>query len=119
MSERKQIDLALGVLDQQLVDWEGRRCGRVVDVELGGEAGRRATVDALIVGPAPRERVPLLLRAPARLVARVAGGSEIKVRWSDVDEVTHVVKLKREARELGLGRGDDRVGRWLQRLPGA
>jgi hypothetical protein len=36
-----------------------------------------------------------------------------------VDEVSSVVKLKRSAQELRLGRGDDRAARLVRRLPGA
>lgn len=33
MSE--QIDLGLNLLDHQLIDFEGRRCGKVDDLDLG------------------------------------------------------------------------------------
>ena len=40
MSE--DLDLGLGLLDHQLVDSDGRRCGNVDDLELEG-VGRRSS----------------------------------------------------------------------------
>ena len=44
MSDRPQLDLVLRVLDQQIVDWAGRRCGNVDDIAIEGDAGGTATV---------------------------------------------------------------------------
>ena len=35
-----EFDLALGVLDHQLVDSEGRNCGNVDDLEIAGREHR-------------------------------------------------------------------------------
>jgi sporulation protein YlmC with PRC-barrel domain len=118
MSEPTQIDLAVRVLDQQIVDWSGRRCGNVDDVAIDGQPGESATVKALLVGrDANRRRRP-------RLLAGFAGPTfgdapEVEVPWSQIEAITQVVKLKEDAGELGLGAGDDRVGKWLERIPGS
>jgi sporulation protein YlmC with PRC-barrel domain len=120
MSERSELDLAVRVLDQQLVDWAGIRCGRVDDVEFDGEPGERATLRALVVGPRARAaRAPLVLRLLPRLGRGFGDDEHVEIPWSEVADVTHVVKLKREASELGLGRGDDRARTWLERIPGS
>jgi sporulation protein YlmC with PRC-barrel domain len=116
MSEKQELDLAVRVLDQQIVDWKGRRCGNVDDVLIDGEPGGKATVKGLLVGrDVTRPRRPWLLR----LVAGPTFGdaAQVEVPWSTIEEITQVVKLKEEAAELGLGVGDDRVERWLRRIP--
>ncbi|HEY3070575.1 MAG TPA: hypothetical protein VGJ34_09700 [Gaiellaceae bacterium] len=118
MSERAQLDLAVRVLDQQIVDWAGRRCGNVDDIAIEGGPGENATVRGLLVGrDVTRRRRP-------RLLGLVAGptfgdAAEVEVPWSQIEAITQVVKLKAEATELGLGRGDDWVEGWLRRIPGS
>jgi sporulation protein YlmC with PRC-barrel domain len=114
------LDVALRVLDQQVVDAAGRRCGRVEDVEFEGGAGGPARLAALLIGDDH-----LLPRLPAalRLAARLSGGRgderDVRVPWDEVRAVTHVVKLERRAEEYGLGRGDDRARRLVDRIPRA
>ena len=118
MSEQPQLDLVLRLLDQQIVDWAGRRCGNVDDVAIEGEPGGSATVKGLLVGrDVSRRRRP-------RLLAFFAGPTfgdapEVEVPWSAIEDITQVVKLKQDATELGLAAGDDRVARWLKRIPGS
>ena len=115
MTEREDIDLGLGILDHQLVDAEGRRCGKVDDLELEGVADGRPAVAAILVGvPAWRGRGRL-----GRLAARLVRGSLVRVRWDEVAEVAATVKLRRKASELRLGRGDDRARRFVEWIPGA
>ena len=111
------VDLALTVLDRQLVDAHGRRCGRVDDIEFEERPGGALEVTALLVGPAAwPARMPNLV---GKVLARLAGDGLTRVPWSDVVEISHVVKLDKPAAELGLSRGDDRAGAWIERLPGA
>jgi sporulation protein YlmC with PRC-barrel domain len=105
------------LLDEQIVDSEGRRCGRVDDLELSGTPPR---VTALLVGEAlyPR-RLPKRLRALARRLAgeETWGSNAIRVPWEAVDGLGSCVRLKGKAEEHGLGEGDD-PERWLvRRLP--
>ena len=100
-----EIDLALGVLDHQLVDDVGRRCGKVDDLELEGVASADPRVAAILAGaPAWRGR-----GAIGRLAAAVARGRLVRVPWSEVREVGAGIVLRRAAQELRLGRGDDRA----------
>jgi sporulation protein YlmC with PRC-barrel domain len=95
MSER--IDLGLRVLDHQVLDCDGRRCGKVDDLAIEGGAGEVPEVVALLVGRRRRVRVP----------------------WAEVTEVNSAVELRRTAQEYGLGGGDDRLRPWIERLPGS
>jgi sporulation protein YlmC with PRC-barrel domain len=110
-----KIDLGLGLLDHQLVDSEGRRCGKVDDLELEGVASGEPRVAAILVGaPAWRGRGRF-----ARLAARLAGGRLVRVPWSEVAKVGSSVVLKRTAHELRLGRGDERARPIVERIPGS
>jgi sporulation protein YlmC with PRC-barrel domain len=111
------LDLALTVLDRQLVDSDGRNCGRVDDIELSGGLGQPLMIDALLVGPGAwsgRMRSPV-----GRLLSRLGRHRVSRVPWSDVREVTHVVKLRGRAVDWGLGRGDTRVHEWMRKAPRA
>ncbi len=114
MSDQSEIDLALGVLDHQLVDRDGRRCGKVDDLELAGVESGNARVTAILVGPAAwrgRGRLGRLLAAAAR------SREPARVAWREVARVDSAVHLRSSAEELGLGAGDRRAERWLQRVP--
>lgn len=111
----KPIDLALGVLDHQLLDRDGRRCGKVDDLELEGVGTPEPRVVSILTGPpAWRGRGAL-----GRLAARVGRGGLVRIEWSEVDAVESGVRLRRSAAELRLGRGDDRARRLVEKLPGS
>jgi sporulation protein YlmC with PRC-barrel domain len=86
------IDLALTVLDHQLIDSEGRRCGNVDDLAIEGDR-----VTAIFVGRRKRVRIP----------------------WEEVAGIESHVVLRKPAHEYGLGKWDDRVRPWIERIPGA
>jgi hypothetical protein len=110
-----EIDLGLGILDHQLVDCDGRRCGKVDDLELEGIGAGGLHVSEILVGPrALRERGRI-----GRLVAAIARSRTAHVRWEEVAGIEAGVRLRRPARELRLGRGDDRMRAWVERIPGA
>jgi sporulation protein YlmC with PRC-barrel domain len=117
-----EMNLAYRILDDQLVDVEGRRCGRVDDVMLAGEPGQPLVLDAILSGSGVwHRRLPRRLRRPARYLfgAGVIGKDIIQVPWAQVDGFDDVVHLRAKARELGLGQGDDRDAALFRRVPGA
>ena len=110
-----EIDLGLGVLDHQLLDCDGRRCGKVDDLELEGLDTPEPRVAAILSGPpAWRGRRPL-----GRLAAALARGRLVRIPWAEVAQVGAGIELRRRAEELRLGRGDDRAGRLVEKLPGS
>ncbi len=113
MSKVTEVDIALSVLDHQLVDGEGQNCGKVDDLEIVGLDGAPEVVEILVGGNAWRSRGLL-----GRLAARLSGDA-VHVPWSQVDSVTSVVTLKRPAAKLRLNRGDDRWARFVGKLPGS
>jgi len=54
-----------------------------------------------------------------RLAGWIGGGRKVPVPWSEVRKVDSAVELKRGATELGLGRGDDRLRPYVDKIPGA
>jgi sporulation protein YlmC with PRC-barrel domain len=117
MKREGEIFVAHRLLDEQILDSEGRRCGRVDDIELTGSPPR---ITALLVGEAlyPR-RLPKWLRGFARRIAGPErwGASALRIPWEEVDEVNAAVHLRGKAEEIGLGGGDN-PDRWMvRRLP--
>jgi sporulation protein YlmC with PRC-barrel domain len=111
------IFIAHRLLDEQILDSEGRRCGRVDDIELRGNPPR---VSALLVGNGvyPR-RLPHWARGVARRIAgpELWGANAVRIPWEQVDRVAAAVHLRGKAEEHGLGEADD-PDRWLvRRLP--
>jgi sporulation protein YlmC with PRC-barrel domain len=110
-----EFDVGYRILDDDLIDSEGRRCGKVDDVEIEGSPGEPAYLKAIVVGPgAWSGRLPGPLRG---LAAKLFRGDVVRVPWAEVDDITAVVKLKRPARELRLGRGEDRARSLVDWLP--
>lgn len=117
MNTGEPIFVAHRLLDEQILDSEGRRCGRVDDIELRGSPPR---ISALLVGEAlyPR-RLPPWLYGLARRVAGPErwGARALRIPWEEVDEVNAAVHLRGKAEELGLGHGDDPENWLVGRLP--
>lgn len=115
MSKTEALDLGLGLLDHQLIDSEGRRCGNVDDLELEGVAEGEPRVVAILVGP-PVWRGRGLL---GRLASRLSTGGLVRVPWEEVESIDSAVNLRSTARELRLGRGDDKLRPLIERIPGS
>jgi sporulation protein YlmC with PRC-barrel domain len=109
------IDLGLGVLDHQLMDSEGRRCGNVDDLELEGVAAGEPRVVAILTGP-PAWRGRGVF---GRLAARIIRSELVRIPWEEVEAIESCVLLRKPAQELRLGRGDDRLRPWIEKLPGS
>ena len=113
MSKPRPVDLALGILDHQLVDADGQNFGKVDELELSGLDRETPQIAEILVGGNAWRTRELL----GRLAAHLAGDA-VHVPWSEVESVSSVVKLKRTAAELRLNRGDERWSRLFTKLPG-
>ena len=111
-----EIDIGLKVLDHQILDCEGRRCGKVDDVEIEGGPGEQAQVSAILVGPG---WWPQRAGRIGRVARWLAGNERVRVPWAEVADVEAGVILRKTAPELGLGRADDRVRPRIEKIPGA
>jgi sporulation protein YlmC with PRC-barrel domain len=95
--------MAKQVLDRQIVDSNHIACGKVDDLEIDGK--RKLKVIAILVGNRPASaRLPEFAK---RLSRKLFGDRVTRIPWSEVDVITHQVKLKSTASELGL---DERTG---------
>jgi sporulation protein YlmC with PRC-barrel domain len=113
---RSELDIGLHVLDHQVLDKDGRRCGNVDDLAIEGGVGETPEVVAILVGPGhwgPRAGWI------GRLAGWVAGGEKHRIAWDEVEKVDSAVHLMKDAPSLGLGAGDDRLRPFLERIPGA
>jgi hypothetical protein len=110
------IHIGRGVLDHQLLDKEGRRCGNADDLAIEGGPGERAEVVAILVGPG---WWPQRAGRIGRLAGWIGGSRRVRVPWAEVKSVEAGVELRKSADEYGLGRGDDRLRPLFEKLPGA
>ena len=94
------LQLALHVLDRQLVSADGVLCGKVDDIELAREDGSLRTSAVLSGSAAWPERLPAWLRAPAALFH----GDVARAEWDEIAEISAVVRLKLSAAEVGRRR---------------
>jgi hypothetical protein len=119
--DEPSIDLVYRVLDHQLIDVEGRRCGRVDDVEFEGSPGEPVYLRSILSGHgAWPERLPRRLRRLGRRVfgEAVRGTKLVSVPWADVEDVDRgTVRLRQPAHELGLARTDAALAPLLERQP--
>jgi sporulation protein YlmC with PRC-barrel domain len=114
MSKVTEVDIALSILDHQLVDSGGHNCGKVDDLEITGLDGDSPEIVEIIVGGNAWHSRGRLGRLAARL-----SGNAVHVPWPEVDSVSSVVNLKRPAAELRLNRGDVRWASLVGKLPGS
>jgi sporulation protein YlmC with PRC-barrel domain len=110
-----EIDVGLGILDHQLLDRDGRRCGKVDDLELEGVRDGDPRVAAILSGPPAWKHRGFL----GRLAAALARGQLVRVPWTEVAKIESDVYLRKTAGELRLGSGDDRARTLVEKIPGA
>jgi sporulation protein YlmC with PRC-barrel domain len=116
----ERVDLVYRFLDDQLVDVDGRRCGRADDLEFDGDVGEPPRLQSILSGSGTWwRRLPRPLRGLGRRLfgSGVVGEDVIRVPWEQVDRVDTVIHLKAKARDLGLGKGDDRLEPFVAKLP--
>jgi len=108
------IKLVSQLLDIPIIDKDERWCGIVDDVEMDGGPGKPLRVKALLVGPgAYSGRMPTWLMW---VVRKCAGNRITRVPAAEIIEIGAVVKLKCDAKKLGLHRTEDRVRSWIPRV---
>jgi len=106
-----KIHLGHNVLDHQLLDKDGRRCGNVDDLAI-----EDAEVVAILSGPGYwGGRAGWL----GRLAGWIGGSGQVRIPWEEVAKVDSAVHLRRTAPEYGLGKIDDRLRPYFERIPGA
>ena len=108
------------VLDHQLLDCHGRRCGNVDDLELEGGPGEPLVVAAILSGPGEfQTRLGPVGRPVAWLLERLFGRGVTRIEWSEVSGPDGHIELHRDAKTYGLGAGDDRACALIAKIPGS
>lgn len=99
------LDLCRQILDRQVIDSNHIPCGKVDDIEMLGNK-----ITAILIGNGiASERLPELARAISK---KIFGDRAVRVPWSEVHVITHEIKLRSRASDLGL---DERKG-WVFEL---
>jgi hypothetical protein len=107
----RKIHIGHNILDHQLLDRDGRRCGNVDDLAI-----EDADVVAIFSGPG---YWPSRAGWLGRLAGWLGGSGRVRIAWDEVAKVDSAVHLRRTAPEYGLGRIDDRLRPYLEHIPGA
>jgi sporulation protein YlmC with PRC-barrel domain len=111
-----RIGLAHHVLDHQLLDSRGERCGKVDDVGLVPLEDGSIEVRCVLSGPgALRERMH---GSFGRWLVGLAGDREVAVAWEQVTDVNDHVQLSLPAPVVGLAMGEERAARLVARVLG-
>jgi sporulation protein YlmC with PRC-barrel domain len=98
MTQRNEITrLGLRILDEQLVDCEGRRCGRVEDLEFDGGPGEVVHAVGILCGATAWKR-----RLPPRLAELIPGDPRAlhRVPWECVAKIANEIELRLREDEL-------------------
>jgi sporulation protein YlmC with PRC-barrel domain len=112
-----QFDIVYRLLDDDLIDSDGRRCGRVDDIEIQGEPGGQAQIAAILTGAgAWARRLPRPLR---RAGAQIFSDSSERIAWDRVRDIGETVELKIPGSEIGIGDADGCAARVVGRIPGS
>ena len=107
------LKLVSGVRDLQIVDADGVKCGIVDDIEFEGEPGKSLRLAAVLVGPGAYDR--RLSRWAYWIVGHLAGKRMVRVPWSAVASIASELKLSTPARDVGLGRAEERARAYVPR----
>ena len=126
MSAARRLDLALHLLDRQVVDPDDRLVCKVDDVDFTvPEDGSPPYVSALLTGPAalgPRLGGLLgrWLVTSHRLLGQRHDEEPDRIPYELVTDIASAVHVARTREELEICAGEDRVREYLvDRLPGA
>ena len=110
------MDLIRKVLDIELVDRNQRRLGKVDGLVMELREGKPPVLLYMESGWAAKAR-----RLHPRLArwARRWAGAPYRIPWTAVRDVGVDLEIALEARETPLLRTENRLRRWLTRIPGA
>ena len=118
------MELGKEVMDKQLLDGEGRRCGKVDDLLLLSEDNEPPVVSAILAqqGALAQDMGQLTLKL-ALFLYRLLGvrdAKPVEIDWRLVEKLDVVVHMSKSRSDLGLDRLQRAVGeRVMSKIPGA
>jgi sporulation protein YlmC with PRC-barrel domain len=103
---REYVRLGLRILDEQLVDADGHRCGRVEDLEFDAGLGERARLICFLCGATAWKR-----RLPAAMAELFPGDPKglRRVPWDQVAKMGNEIELRCRDEELGRASEQERA----------
>ncbi len=106
------------ILDAQLESADGRRMGRVGDVEAEWREDGSLHLVNLVVGPAVLAgRISGRLRGPVGRL--LSGRMEHRIPVAEIEELGPTVRLRRPARDYSIGGAEEWVAKHILRfIPG-
>jgi hypothetical protein len=111
------------LIDKPVFDCDGRPMGRVDGLELTYEAGQPPRLTTILIGPAAlAHRLHPRLGRWLESVERSVGlppDRPTRIDITDVADVTEKVMLRLSIRDTAANAVEERISRWLVRLPGS
>ncbi len=116
------MDVVKDVLDELVVDRNGREMGRADGILLEVDGGP-PRVAAILIGPAVlgSRLHPALGRLVGALERRlgVARGRPVRVDFADVDKIDRKIQLRLAIGETAVAAIEDQLRAWVLKLPGS
>ena len=116
------MDVVRDLLDEIVVDRNGREMGRVDGILLEQNGGP-PRLTALLIGPAVlgSRLSPALGRLASALERRLGlnQGRPVRIDLADVDTIDNRVQLRLTIGETAAAAIEDWLRRWVQKLPGS
>lgn len=117
------MDVVRDVLDQSVVDRNGREMGRVDGILLDQGAGRPPRLSAILIGPSVLgERLhPRLGRLVNALEKRLGLDRDrpTRIDFADIDDFDNKVRVRLAIGQTAAAAVEQRLRGWLLRLPGS
>jgi sporulation protein YlmC with PRC-barrel domain len=102
------------LVDHQLIDVTGQRCGNVDDVELEWSIDKGLRIVALLCGPGILE--DRMTSRTWKWIVSLGGVDRARVYWSHVDQLNSGVELRYPASDYALDRRERRAEAFLERV---
>jgi hypothetical protein len=117
------VDVVRDVLDQAVVDRNGREMGRADGIVLALPDGQPPRMEAILIGPIAlgcrlHPRIGRLVRALERRLG-LGPGRPVRVKFGDIDTVDDKIRTRLAIGETDAEAVERRLRAWVVRLPGS
>lgn len=124
MAKKQVYRLGLDLLDRELLDSDGKRCGKVDDLELAVAEGAPPVITAILSGPgALGDRLwgwpGRVARVMWRRVSPNPAGRRGKVPMDAVSDIDFDIHLNLSVDEAGLYDRERWAAHLIRRIPGS
>lgn len=117
------MDVVRDVLDAAVVDRNGREMGRVDGILLDHRSGEPLRLLAVVIGPAALgDRLHPAVGRFARRLEKTVGldtRRPTRIDFADVDHIGDKIRLRLTIGETAVAAVEERLRRWVLRLPGS